>query len=128
MIIPGGLTSVLLLGDLILNRPCKNFLRRKFCQFQMAEIERKRGSGVTGNIVIKITREMLMCWTEDFINTVNSNMEIDILSTIVPCLTKMGQNCFSPDKKPFDEWLSSLSTNSLYKSMVAAHTATVLLI
>ena len=102
MIIPGGLTSVLRLGDLILNRPCKNFLRRKLCQSQMAEIEKKRGSGVTGKIVIKISREMLMTWTEDFI-TVNSDNETDILSTIVPCLTKIGQNCFSPDKKPFNE-------------------------
>ena len=126
MIIPGGLTSVLQLGDLILNRPCKNYLRRKFCEFQMTEIEEKRGSGVTGKIVIKITREMLMTWTEDFINMVNSNKETDILSTIVPCLTKIGQNVFNPDMKLFDEWLSSLSTNSLYKSMVEAHTATVL--
>ena len=67
-----------------------------------------------------------MCWTEDFINMVNSNMEMDILSTIVPCLTKIGQNCFNHDEKLFDEWLSNLSTNSLYKSMVAAHTAAVL--
>ena len=126
VIIPGGLTSVLQLGDLILNRPCKNYLRKKFCQFQMNEIEKKRGSGVSGKIVIKITREMLMCWTEDFINMVNSNMEMDILSTIVPCLTKIGQNCFNHDEKLFDEWLSSLNTNSLYKSMVAAHTAAVL--
>ena len=59
----------------------------------MAEIENKRESGVTGNIVIKVTREMLMTWTEDFMNTVNSDNETDILSTIVPCLTKIGKNC-----------------------------------
>ena len=41
-LIPGGLTSVLQLGDLVLNSPCKRFLRKEFLSWQFSEIARRK--------------------------------------------------------------------------------------
>ena len=49
-----------------------------------------------------------------------------ISNVIIPCLTKLGQNIFSSEKKAFTEWLDSLNENSLYKALLDAHTATCL--
>ena len=37
----------------------------------MSEIEEKRESGNIGKLKIKITRDMLMTWTEDFVRSFN---------------------------------------------------------
>ena len=42
---------------------------------------------------------------------------------LIPCLTKVGQNCFVPNTEDFSKWLESLIKNALYKSLLAAHTA-----
>ena len=45
------------------------------------------------------------------------------LNIILPCLTKVGQNCFGHDQAAFETWLTSLNKNDLYKSLLEAHTA-----
>ena len=52
--------------------------------------------------------------------TVNTNGKTNL---IIPCLTKVGQNCFSADMEVFTGWLDSLKTNALYQSLLEAHTA-----
>ena len=92
----------------------------------MAQIETRRKTGEKGRLKIKITREMLMTWTEDFIKDFNYKERSGQTNIIAPCLSRVGQNCFAPDNEAFVAWLDSLSTNALYKAMLDAHTATKL--
>ena len=58
-LIPAGLTSVLQLGDLVGNGPCKKFLRKKYLSWQFSKIARLRKERKLGHLVVKITRENL---------------------------------------------------------------------
>ena len=92
----------------------------------MSQIEEKRESEDIGKLHIKITRDMLMTWTEDFVRSFNHKEKTGVTNIIAPCLSKVGQNCFEPDNESFTTWLDSLSANALYKSMLKAHTALTL--
>ena len=124
--IPGGLTSILQVGDICINKPCKGFLRSKYADYEMSQIEELRASGVKGRLKIKISRDLLMTWTEEFVRSVNQKEELGLTNIIAPCLSKVGQNCYDVDDEAFAAWLASLSKNALYKSMMEAHTATKL--
>ena len=122
-IIPGGLTSVLQLGDLVVNGPCKKFLRKGYQRWQFSEIRRRRATGEKGRLVIKVTRELLMTWNENFVDDFNFRERSGMTNIIEPCLTKVGQNPFTEDTDPFLAWLETLNKNALYKSLLEAHTA-----
>ena len=123
--IPSGLTSIIQLGDIVINGPCKKYLRKKYLSYQFSEIKRLRATGKLGRIVVKISREQLMTWVEMFVMDFNSKEISGATDIIVPCLSKIGQNCFSnsDDKSTFYDWLDSLNENALYKSLLEAHTA-----
>ena len=89
----------------------------------MREIEKRRDKGIKGRLTVKITRDQLMTWVEDFVRDFNKKESTGLTNIILPCLTKVGQNCFFPDKTAFDSWLSSLNKNALYKSLLEAHIA-----
>ena len=61
-----------------------------------------------------------MTWAEMFVNNFNHKEKNKITNILVPCLTKVGQNAFSSDTEPFDNWLKSLEINALYKSLLSA--------
>ena len=123
-LIPGGLTSVLQVGDIVINGPCKKFLRKQYLSWQFHEIARRREAGVLGKLEVKINRELLMSWTEMFVDDFNMREKSGRPSTIINCLEKVGQNPFSKNKsESFNEWLDSLDENALYKSLLLNHTA-----
>ena len=64
-----------------------------------------------------------MTWTENFVDDFNVKEKTGATNLLVPCLTKVGQNCFRPDSVEFNKWLESLNSNALYKSLLEAHTA-----
>ena len=101
-------------------------MRKQYLHWQFKEIERRRGAGEKGKLVIKVGREQLTSWAENFVRQFNEKETSGKTDLIIPCLTKVGQNPFSNDTAPFDTWLESLNRNALYKSLLAAHTATVL--
>ena len=101
VIIPGGLTSILQLGDIVLNGPCKRYLRAKYADYEMEQIEIRRAAGIRGRLVIKITREQLMIWSEDFIEAFNYKERMGITDILLPCLSKVGQNCFDSNDESF---------------------------
>ena len=68
-------------------------------------------------------REQLMTWSENFVDDFNYKERTGKSNLIIPCLTKVGQNCFSADMEVFTGWLDSLKTNPLNKSLLQAHTA-----
>ena len=109
--------------DIIINGPCKQFLRKQYINWQFQEISRRRSDGVIGKLVVKINRELLMIWTEKFVDYLNYKEGSGITNMIIPCLSKVGQNCFDSDTKSFTAWLNSLDKNALYKSLLRAHTA-----
>ena len=78
------------------------------------------------NSAFSITRELLRSWVY-FVDDFNDKETTGISNIRMPCLTKVGQNCFFDDKKPFMAWLNSLNTNALYKALMEAHTALKLL-
>ena len=90
----------------------------------MDEIARRRASGEVGKIVIKVTREQLMSWSEFFVNEFNERETSGQTNILFPCLTKLGQNPWSSETSPFTKWLESLNENALYKALLMAHTAT----
>ena len=94
VIIPGGLTNILQLGDIVLNNLCKRYLRAKYADYEMEQIEVRRAAVIRGILVIKITREQIMTWSEDFIEAFNYRERMGITDILLPCLTKVGQNCF----------------------------------
>ena len=73
-----------------------NILFRR-SNYQMREIERKRVAGVKGRLRVKVSREMLMSWVENFIDDFNDKKTAGVTNIIFPCLTKVGQNCFVDD-------------------------------
>ena len=89
-LIPQGMTSILQLGDICLNAPCKNFLRKKHLEWQFRELRHRREEGMRGRQVIKIDRELLMTWTENFIDNFNFKEERGETNILIPCLTKVG--------------------------------------
>jgi len=121
--IPGGMTSILQLGDICLNGPCKNSLRKSYLSYSLDEVNRRKALGETGKIVVKVTREQLMTWTETFVDTFNSKESSGATDIIIPCLTKVGQNIFNDNSEPFTKWLESLNENALYKALLNAHVA-----
>ena len=121
--IPGGMTSILQLGDIRVNGPCKKSLRLSYLSYKLNEVTRRKAAGERGKIVIKVTRDQLMTWTEDFVNNFNIKERSGVTNIIIPCLTKVGQNIFSHDNVTFSEWLDGLNENALYKALLNAHTA-----
>ena len=92
----------------------------------MRDIEKRRAKSIKGRLTVKITRDtrdQLMTWVEDLVRDFNKKESTGLTNIILPCLTKVGQNCFFPDKTDFDSWLSSLNKNALYKSLLEAHIA-----
>ena len=67
-----------------------------------------------------------MEWVENFVDEFNDKEIEGLTNIILPCLTKVGQNCFSHDKKTFEAWLNSLNKNALYKSLIEGHKVVVL--
>ena len=64
-----------------------------------------------------------MTGTEKFVDDFNYKESSGITNLIIPCLSKVRQNCFVTDTKRFTAWLDSLDKNALYKSLLRAHTA-----
>ena len=64
-----------------------------------------------------------MTWTEKIVDDFHFKENNGITNLIIPCLTKVGQNCFNSNTDSFTSWLDSLNKNALYKSLLAAHTA-----
>ena len=109
-----------------MNGPCKKFLRKEFLTWQFAEITRRRAAGKNGRLVVKVSREMLMTWTEKFVEEFKFRERSGITNIIEPCFTKVGHNPCTEEGEPFLTWLESLNKNALYKSLLEAHTAVVL--
>ena len=121
--IPGGMTSILQVGDICINGPCKKSLRASYLAYTLEEVQRRRALGERGKIVVKVTRDQLMTWTENFVRDFNNKERSGITDVIIPCLPKLGQNIFVDETEPFSKWLESLKENSLYKALINAHTA-----
>ena len=106
-----------------MNGPCKKWLKNNYLRWQLREIERRHAAGEKDKLVIKISREQLMTWAEEFVKEFNFKEKSGITDVLVPCLTKLGQNIFSEETEPFIRWLDSLKENALYKALHNAHTA-----
>ena len=74
----------------------------------MKVIERRRTGGVKGRLSVKVSRDQLMSWVENFVDDFNDKETAGVTNIIFPCLTKVGQKFFVDDTKPFETWLSSL--------------------
>ena len=60
VLIPGGLTSVMQLCDLIVNKLFKQYLREFYYKWRTAYIRRMKAKGVTGKLNIKLPRDEMI--------------------------------------------------------------------
>ena len=58
-----------------------------------------------------------------FVDDFNNKESKGLTNIILPCLSKVEQNCFSDKNNTFETCLCSLTKNALYKSLLDAHTA-----
>ena len=79
--------------------------------------------GVSAQKFSATVGKRVMEWVENFVNDFNDKETVGITNIILPCLVKVGKNCFSHDHAAFETCLTSLNKNALYKSLLEAHTA-----
>ena len=76
--------------ELILcNKPCKQYLHSKYLSFQMRVIEQSRAEGVKGRLSVKVSRDQLMSWVENFVDDFNDKETTGVTNIILSCLTKV---------------------------------------
>lgn len=70
-LIPGGLTSVVQVCDLIINKTFKQILRDHYYAWRRAYIREKRAAGVQGKLNIKLPRDSMIEFIEASIKELN---------------------------------------------------------
>ena len=70
-LIPGGLTSVIQVCDLIINKTFKQILRYKYYAWRRVYIRQKRAEGVQGKLNIKLPRDEMIGFIETTIKELN---------------------------------------------------------
>ena len=96
----------------------KNWYRR----WKMSELRERESE--TGHIKLKMPRDDLIKAMEDIIFAYNTKQQQN--PTIRRCFDKTGFNLgkgFNDDLKEYTEWVDSLSSEAIYKSLIDANAA-----
>lgn len=92
----------------------------------MRVIEQSRAEGVKGRLSVKVSRDQIMSWVENFVYDFNDKETTGVKKLFSDVLQKLDRIVLLNDTKPFRTWINSLNKNSLYKSLLAAHMAVIL--
>jgi hypothetical protein len=112
--IPAGLTSILQIYDLIVNKPLKQSFKRLYCAWK---IRSDPGPGQK----YKVQREKVIEWIEESVSSFISKQEIS--RGIAAAFTKYGQDFRSEDKISFSQHLGDFKEISIYSSLLENQTA-----
>ena len=115
--IPGGLTSVLQVGDLCCNADIKIALKAWYSRWKANEL----ATHSIGHTKLKLPRDELIKAVEAIFKKFNATQRAN--PVVKKTFTKVGQDIFNDDLTEFRKWIDSLSEKSLYKSLIEAHTA-----
>ena len=116
MLIPGGLTSVMQLCDLIVNKLFKQYLRDFYYKWRTAYIRRMRATGVTGKLNIKLPRDEMIRFIEASIRKLNRQQLAK--PTIRKTFQKIGQDPWVDCAEAFKAHLDSISEGSMYRTIL----------
>ena len=120
-LIPGGLTSVMQVCDLIINKALKQIFRDLYYIWRAGHVKEQRNAGVIGRLKLKIPRDVLIDIIEKTIKKMNQQQRIK--PTIREMFQKAGQDPFVDCSEKFCTHLDSLSQDSMYKSIIRNQTA-----
>ncbi len=115
-LIPGGLTSVLQVCDLIVNKDLKNYIRDGYYRWRTQFVKDKRREGVSGKLKVKIPRDILIDIIEKAVKKMNRQQQQN--PTIRKMFKKAGQDPFMQSIHEFKQHLDSLSKDSMYKTII----------
>ena len=116
VLIPGGLTSVLQVCDLIINKVFKQFARNGYYSWRTRFIKEKRLEGVSGKLKVKIPRDVLINIIEESIKKMNRLQQEK--PTIRSMFQKAGQDPVVNCEEQFKMHLDSLQKDSMYKTII----------
>eukprot|EP01045_Picozoa_sp_COSAG04_P000551 COSAG04_NODE_13_length_42806_cov_92.030323_24_plen_337_part_00 len=118
--IPGGLTSVMQPCDIVVNAELK--LRTKQWYGEWKENKLAELGSEQGHVKIKMDRMELVLAMEKVRADLNEKERAS--PTIRPCFKKVGLDIWDDGtESAMGEWIKSLSTNALYKSLLQSQTA-----
>ena len=106
-----GLTSIYQPGDIAINKPLKDYIRRAYHQF----LTEKLGAVVPGQ-TLKISREELTLMVETAFNKINDEQKRKM--SIYQSFKLCGLSPWDEELVEFKGHLDSLSTNSIYASLL----------
>ena len=119
--IPAGMTSVLQVCDVAINKPLKQHLKTEYLVWKDKQIQLCReNDGSTVKINVKTPRDNLIIWCENHMKLFNDSEATENL--IQRTFSKVGQNIFSTESEELEKWLNSLSENALYRTLLESHT------
>jgi DDE superfamily endonuclease len=107
--IPAGLTSILQVCDLIVNKPIKAAFKRSYCAFKM-----RNDPGPGGKYVVD--RDDVLVWIEEAMKEVNKSQAAR--NGIGHAFRKYGQDPRCEDTTELLECLTSLQENRIYASLL----------
>ena len=122
-LIPGGLTSVLQVCDLIINKNLKQHIRTMYYQWRAEYVRRlRREEGIQGKLNVKIPRDTLIDICERAVEKMNQVQHEN--PTIREMFRKVGQDPFVDCSVKFKEHLDNLEKDTMYKTIINRQTAT----
>lgn len=122
--IPGGLTSVLQICDLIINKVFKQNVRDLYYTWRAQHVRSQRAIHGNGRLKIKIPRDTLIVIVEQSIRKMNQQQREK--PTIRTMFRKAGQDPHFSCIDMFKQHLDSLSKDSMYRTIINRQTATVI--
>ena len=111
-----GLTAIYQPGDVTINKPLKQEIRRRYYDFVSRQYDKIREERK-----INVSREQLVNFIEDAFNQINSQQIRN--RTIAESFNICGLNPYSDDLTAFHRHLDSLEENKCYAAMIEKRTA-----
>ncbi len=111
-----GLTAIYQPGDVTINKPLKQEIRRRYYDFVYQQYDK-----VIAERKINVSREQLVDYIEDAFNQINTQQIRN--RTIAESFNICGLNPYSDDLTAFHRHLDSLEENKCYAAMIEKRTA-----
>ena len=114
--IPGGLTSLLQVCDLVCNKDLKAAIKHWYRQWKVKALKAKEST--KGHVKLAMPRDDFIPALEQIFNEFNVKQRTN--PTIKNCFAKVGMDIFNPDMDLFKAWMKNCSMHALYRSLIEA--------
>jgi hypothetical protein len=113
--IPGGLTSLLQVCDLVCNKDLKAMIKSWYQGWKIKALKQLP----RGQVKLPMPRDEFVVALEDIFRKYNAKERSK--PTIKPCFKKVGMDIFNDDMEPFKAWLKNLASHHVYKTLADYH-------